>query len=120
MISLPSLISGVVLYSLAAVVVHMARRNTPLLKRSDVSALLLVCAFAAVRLVLPIEIPSFTYAVRSWSVLGTAQQFFRTNWSISQLALAVWGIGAVIAVGVDLLLMLWAHRKSRGDRKSVV
>lgn len=114
MISLPSLISGVVLYSLAAVVVHMARRNTPLLKRSGVSALLLVCAFAAVRLVLPIEIPSFTYAVRSWSVLGTAQQFFRTNWSISQLALAVWGIGAVIAVGVDLLLMLWAHRKSRG------
>ncbi|MCI8915847.1 MAG: hypothetical protein HFF26_04145 [Oscillospiraceae bacterium] len=78
------------------------------------SALLLMCAFAAVRLVLPIEIPSFTYAVRSWSVLGTAQQFFRTNWSISQLALAVWGIGAVIAVGVDLLLMLWAHRKSRG------
>lgn len=114
MISLPSLISGVVLYSLAAVVVHMARRNTPLLKRSGVSALLLVCAFAAVRLVLPIEIPSFTYAVRSWSVLGTAQQFFRTNWSISQLALAVWGIGAVIAVGADLLLMLWAHRKSRG------
>lgn len=112
MISTASVLSALVLYSAVLAGVCLLRRQTFFLEKCGVSFLMLASVFAIGRLLLPIEIP-VTYAVRSWSVLGVVQRFLRDHPAVEQGLLAIWGAGAVVAVGWDVFVFVRARRRCR-------
>lgn len=113
MISGSSVLIALCLYTALLLVVCCLRRFTPLLKRGGVAVLLLLSAFAAVRLLLPIEVP-FAHVVPSWNGLGALLKFFRTYSAFTRFLVAVWVVGAVIFVGIDVFVLYRSHKRCRG------
>lgn len=113
MISGSSVLSALFLYSAVLLPVYLLRRCTAFLKMGGVPVLLLVSAVATARLLLPFEIP-LTYAVRSWTILAAPQRFFRANPAITRLLLTVWGVGAALFTGIDVLILCLARKRCRG------
>lgn len=113
MISGSSVLIALCLYTALLLVVCCLRRFTPLLKRGGVAVLLLLSAFAAVRLLLPVEVP-FSHVVPSWNGLGALLKFFRTYPAVTRFLVAVWAVGAVIAVGIDIFALYRSHKRCRG------
>lgn len=115
MISTSSVLSALILYSIMLVGVCLLRRVTWFLKKYGVSVLLVMSAFAAIRLLLPFEI-SVTYAFRSWNLLGITQRYLREHPAVERGLLAIWASGAVVAVGWNVLVFWIARRRCRRYR----
>lgn len=112
MISGFSVLSALVIYSIALAAVCLMRRKTKFLKKGGTSALLLASAFATVRLLLPFEVPA-TYLVRSWALLGVPLKFFRTYPTVTQFLVVVWAVGGVVVTGKDIIDLYRARKQCR-------
>lgn len=112
MISGFSVLSALILYSIMLAAICALRRCTSFLERGGAPVLLLAAALATLRLLLPIEIP-LTYTIRSWNVLGTVLNFFRAHPAFTRLLLVIWGVGAVVVTGKDVIDLYRAHKRCR-------
>lgn len=112
MISGFSVLSALIFYSAALLVICMMRWHTGFLENGGTSVLLLASTFAAFRLLLPFEMP-VTFAIQSWNLLGVPLKFFRTYPVVTRFLLVGWAIGAVVVMGRDVADLYRAHVQCR-------
>ena len=112
MISGSSLLNTLFLYTATLFAIWLLRKWTGFLKNGGVAVLLLMSAFATVRLILPFEIP-ITHAFRSWDLLGAALRFFLDHPDLTQFLLTAWAVGAVVFVGLNVFILWHSYRQCR-------
>lgn len=112
MISESSVVSALVLYSVMLLVIWVLRRMTSFLRVGGGAILLLGLVLAALRVVVPLEVPA-AYVIRSDTVLAVPQKFCLEHPDITLRLAVVWGIGAVFFVGRDLVELIQAYRTCR-------
>lgn len=115
-ISVSSVCSALFFYSVVLGFVCWLRRRTHFAEKGGAPVLLLLSGIATLKLLLPYEIP-FTHAIRSWHIMGSIVKFFRTYPAVTQFLLVVWGVGAVIVLGKDIVDLYRSRRRSRNYRK---
>lgn len=116
MFSASSVFNAVAAYTLMAGAVCAMRRRPVFLKTDGVSVLLLLSAIAAVRLLMPIEIP-VTATIPLWNLLGAPQRFINDHPFLTQFLSVVWAVGAVLVTGRDILVLYFAHKRCRAFRR---
>ncbi len=112
MVSYFSVLSTLVLFSAALIVVCVLYAWPGFVKRHGASVLLAASACAAVRLILPLEIPT-SLLVRSWTLLGPSLRVLRANPTVVRWVVTVWVVGAAVMVGWDVFVFTLARRRCR-------
>lgn len=109
MISGSSVLSALAIYTLALLLLSLLRLSTHFIGAGGDSVILAASALVTVRLFVPIEIP-VTSIVESWDFLGPIQRYLRDNPEIIRPLLIIWGVGAVLAVGWDVYILVRSRK----------
>lgn len=109
MISVFSVFSALVIYSLMLIAICLLCKWTGFLEKGGCSVLWVASIAAILRMALPFEIP-VANEIRSWKLLGVPYRFLRTHIAILYVLLAIWIIGAVICVAKDIWRLHLAYK----------
>lgn len=110
MISWFSFFSAQFFISLTLLLVMVLCRWKGFLERYSVSTLILAAALAAVRVLLPLDMP-FACVVEFWTALSVIQMFLASHPRVAHLLLGIWGVGVIAAAARDLAMVYSAHRR---------
>lgn len=110
MISWFSFFSAQFFISLTLLLVMVLCRWKGFLERYSVSTLILAAALAAVRVLLPLDMP-FACVVEFWTALSAIQIFLTSHPRVAHLLLGIWGVGVIAAAARDLAMVYSAHRR---------
>ncbi len=110
MISWFSFFSAQFFISLTLLLVMVLCRWKGFLERYSVSTLILAAALAAVRVLLPLDMP-FACVVEFWTALSAIQIFLASHPRVAHLLLGIWGVGVIAAAARDLAMVYSAHRR---------
>lgn len=101
MISGSSVLSALLLHSVMLFAICRLCKNTRFLEIGGGSVLMLASVLAALRLILPLEIP-YVFPIRSWRILGGSHRLIRAYPVILFLGLTIWGVGALVVLWKDI------------------
>ena len=112
MISVYSVLSSVLFFNVALIVIFLLRRNTGFLVRYGASTLILLAVFAGLRLFVPIDLPE-AMVLHSDTILPTLWEFMispltdRLPWlKPSAILVFVWIAGTLAFAVKDIVLLL--------------
>lgn len=113
-----SLLSAVIFFNLALIVIFVLLRRTKFLAGFTVSSLGLLTLLAALRLILPLDF-EFSYIIPSRRIFPAIISFlnaglFNSLLTVGGLLFAVWGLGTAACVICDLRRFAAAKKAERG------
>lgn len=113
-----SVLSAVVFFNIALILIYVLLRRTKFLASFTVSSLGLLTLLAALRLILPLDF-EFSYIISSRRIFPAIISFFNSGLfnsplTVGGLLLAVWGLGTAACVIYDLRRFAVAKKVERG------